>query len=224
MTGETPRALIIGASRGLGLGLAEELGRAGWHVTATRRSGTAPDGPICWLMLDIDSQDQVLEFERQLAGARFDLIFINAGVSAPAGQTISTAAPEELAQLILTNAVSPVRLAARLFPCFGGKPGTLAFMSSRLGSLNENPHAELPLYAASKAALNMLVRSLLEPASAAGITLLSFHPGWVQTDMGGEGAPLTIADSVTGIVRQLERFAKQGGHHFIDYAGKRLEW
>ncbi|PLV49006.1 SDR family oxidoreductase [Erwinia sp. E602] len=221
----TPQALIIGASRGIGLGLATTLAERGWQVTATTRGATPhTDANIAWLTLDINRQQQRDELAEALAGRQFDTIFINAGVFGPAAQDLTQTSDDELAALFLSNAISPVRCATQLLPLVKEQSGIMALMSSDLASLNENPHATYPLYSASKAALNMLARGLLPEAQSQGKTLLCVHPGWVQTDMGGAEATLTIAQSVNGIADRLQEWQGKGGHHYIDWEGSERRW
>ncbi|MDH2069064.1 SDR family oxidoreductase [Pantoea sp. GD03673] len=218
--------LIIGASRGIGLAVVQAFAGEGWQVTATHRSGIPEQGNqagIDWHALDMTHASAVQQLANQLSGKSFDAILINAGISGPSHQQVSQSDDQELAQLFLTNAIAPVRTAEILLPLL--KPeGVLALTSSQLGSLNENPDAQMPIYAASKAALNMLSRTLTTAVEAQRGTLLTLHPGWVKTDMGGESAPLTAEESATGIVRQLTHWRGRGGHHYVDYAGQQLQW
>lgn len=218
------QALIIGASRGIGLGLANTLAQRGWKVSATTRNTTpVSDSGIYWLIADINEPTQRQTLKNEIEEHSWDLIFINAGVFGPDHQNLDQAKDEELHSLFLTNALSPVRCAAELLPFLSKEHGVLALMTSQLASLTENPSATYPLYSASKAALNMLSRELKDHL-ASGQTLLNVHPGWVQTDMGGESATLTIEQSTQGIIDQVETWAGKGGHHYIDYAGKQLSW
>ena len=218
--------LIIGASRGIGLAVVQAFAGEGWQVTATHRSGVPEQGNkpgIDWQALDMTDASAVQQLAGQLSGKSFDAILINAGISGPSHQKVSQSNDQELAQLFLTNAIAPVRSAEILLPLL--KPeGVLALTSSQLGSLNENPDAQMPIYSASKAALNMLSRTLTPAVEAQNGTLLTLHPGWVKTDMGGESAPLTAEESAEGIVRQLTHWRGRGGHHYVDYAGQSLQW
>ncbi|WP_437609430.1 SDR family oxidoreductase [Erwinia sp. V71] len=220
----TQHALIIGASRGIGLGLANTLAQRDWQVTATTRNNIpVSHSAIHWQTLDINDALQREAIKRTLAEQQFAVIFINAGVYGPDHQDLAQASDKELFALFATNAFSPVRCAAELQPLLA-PGGTLALMTSQLASLNENPDATYPLYSASKAALNMLARGLSLTTSKQGQTLLCVHPGWVQTDMGGAEAPLTVADSTAGIADQLVKWQGKGGHHYIDYSGRELAW
>lgn len=221
------KALIIGASRGIGLAVAQAFAGQGWQVIATHRSGIPAQGHqpgISWHALDMNEPTTVQQLAHQFAGETFDVILINAGIYGPAHQTLAQSDNQELAQLFLTNAVAPVRSAEMLLPLLSKQKGVLAITSSQLASLNENPRAEMPLYSASKAALNMLSRTLADEVEAQAGTLITLHPGWVKTDMGGDAAPLTAEESAAGIVGQLTAWQGRGGHHYIDYAGKSLQW
>lgn len=219
-------ALIIGASRGIGLGIVRQLSMQGWQVVATCRGAVPADSPADaqWLKLDINQQDERIALKERLLSEQFDLIFINAGVYGPAHQDVAQANDDEIVELFMTNTFSPVRCAAALIPLVKPQTGVMALMTSELGSLNENDAATYPLYAASKAALNMLTRGLRDTAARRELTLLSVHPGWVQTDMGGANATLTVEQSCSGIVSQVLAWRGKGGHHFIDYVGNVLRW
>jgi NAD(P)-dependent dehydrogenase (short-subunit alcohol dehydrogenase family) len=223
---DSKKALIIGASRGIGLGVVDVLTKRGWQVTATTRDAVPEKSPasVEWVKLDINKSEARQAVKDALTANHFDLIFVNAGVFGPDHQDIHQASDEEILQLFLTNAISPVRCAAELLPMLNHRTGVLALMTSELSSLNENEVATYPLYSASKAALNMLTRGLQEQTEKQEVTLLSVHPGWVQTDMGGENATLTIEESATGIVDQFEASSGIGGHHFVEYSGRKLRW
>jgi NAD(P)-dependent dehydrogenase (short-subunit alcohol dehydrogenase family) len=223
-------ALVVGASRGLGLGLSLELLKRGLRVTATVR-GTAASPELTAYgervkieKLDINDLVSVASFVDRTAAKNFDLVFINAGVTGPLDKTAETVSPEEMAALIMTNAVAPVRLAIKLLPRIKPGTGILAFMSSILGSVESNSRGVAPLYSASKAALNSLTRSLVAGLTDQNITVLTLHPGWVRTDMGGPNADIDVATSVSGLANVLAAQAGAGGHRFLDYTGKMLPW
>jgi NAD(P)-dependent dehydrogenase (short-subunit alcohol dehydrogenase family) len=229
MSGKT--AIIIGASRGIGLALAGELARRGWQVTATAR-GHAPDlaalaaasnGRVTLATVDIDGRASVAALDAALAGQAFDLLFVNAGTYGPAHQSVDKVTSEELGALMMTNAIAPIRLARQLLPRV--KPeGTVALMSSILGSVALNEGGTAALYRASKAGLNIIARGFyVEDVRPRGLTLLNLHPGWVKTDMGGPNAPVEIADSVAGLADVVEA-TRDGGHHYLDYQGNVLPW
>ncbi|SEN61362.1 Short-chain dehydrogenase [Pseudomonas sp. ok272] len=221
-------ALIIGASRGLGLGLVKTLLADGWHVTATVRDPQNAEalkalGKVQIEKLDIDDQQAVIALGQQLKGQVFDLLFVNAGVKGPAVQTPGGATLAEVGQLFFTNAVAPINLAQRLVGQIR-QGGVLAFMSSVLGSVTMPDAPDLALYKASKAALNSMTNSFVSQLDGLDLTVLSLHPGWVKTDMGGEGADLDVATSTRGLVDQVNAYTGKGGHHFINYRGETIPW
>jgi len=223
-------ALIVGASRGLGLGLSLELLKRGWHVTATVRSASGGTGleafheQVTMDTLDINNPGMVEPFVARMKDRVFDVVFLNAGVSEPEGKTAADVSADEMSYLIMTNAVAPVRLAGKLLGNVRPGTGILVFMSSILGSVSLPKSGALSLYCASKAALNSLSKSFVAGLGATDITVLNMHPGWVRTDMGGAEAPLDVATSTKGMADVLEREAGAGGQKFVDYTGKELPW
>lgn len=226
-------ALVVGASRGLGLGLASELARRGWQVIATTRSSSltealaqavaASSGRMSTAGIDIDSTASVDALVGRLDGKALDLLLLNAGVIGPKHQSVDAVTPQELGSLFTTNAIAPVRLARRLLPNVV-RGGTVAFMSSRMGSVADNQTGGNDLYRASKAALNSLTRSFVATAARdRDVTVLTLHPGWVRTDMGGAGAPLSVIESVTGVANVIESPHAER-HRFLDYRGVEIPW
>lgn len=216
-----PTALIIGASRGLGLGLVRELAGRGYSVTGTVRSEadraavTEAGGRAA--IADVTDAASIAALASPL-----DLLFINAGVSGPAHDDAAQATAADLGALFQTNVTGPVAAARALLPQLA-PGGVIAFMSSRMGSVADNTRGDKELYRASKAALNSLIRSMaakLDPAP----TILTLHPGWVRTDMGGPAAPLDVATSVHGLIDVIEARRGLPGVAFLDYTGAELPW
>ncbi len=230
----TRSVLLIGASRGLGLGLTKLFAARGWNVVATERSNSAglksaaanAAGRIRIERLDINNHDEVKQLHRRLSDELFDVLFIIAGVHDDTTKPIHKVPVPEAARLFITNAHSPVYVAETIFDRL--KPrGTLAIMSSRMGSLALAPTyaaGEWETYRASKAALNMLARCFYQRHHDEGRTLLIMHPGWVKTDMGGEDAPVDLTASVEGLYNTLEKWCGSGEEVYIDYEGHVLPW
>ncbi|MDE2515434.1 MAG: SDR family oxidoreductase [Rhodospirillales bacterium] len=231
---ESPLALIVGANRGLGLGLARELLQRGFGVIATARDpdgaeelaalAAAHPGKLSILPLDLAIPADIDGFAGRLDARMLDVLFVNAGVAGPAHRSTMEATPEEVGALMFVNAVAPVRLARLLLDRVREGSGILAFMSSLMGSVEANTAGNHELYRASKAALNSLTRGLFATLGGRRITVLSMHPGWVRTDMGGAQAPLDIETSVRGLADVLAREAGSLRHGFIDYAGAEIPW
>jgi NAD(P)-dependent dehydrogenase (short-subunit alcohol dehydrogenase family) len=228
-----PRALIVGASRGLGLGLVEGLADRGWGVLATVRDPAAAAdlnqlalrGKARIERLDVTEPETAQALRDNLADEPpFDLLFLVAGIGHPRGKTVLTAADAEAMNQFRTNAVGPVRTAEILLDVVAPQGGTVAFMSSQLGSVARRDAAYADLYSASKAALNSLSRSFAARHADRGLTVLSLHPGWVRTDLGGDEAPLDVDTSVRGLIEVVERHRAQGGDLFLDYRDQTLPW
>ena len=222
-------ALIIGASRGLGLGLVEQLIKDGWNVTATVRN---PDnveklkalGKANIEQLDLDNVEAIQTLSQKLDTEVFDLVFVNAGIKGPDDQASGRASMADIGQLFLTNSVAPITLAQAFVSKIRKGSGVLAFMSSGVGSITSPDAPELALYKASKAALNSMTNTFISQLGEDRPTVLTLHPGWVKTDMGGEGANIDVETSTRGLVEQVKAYTGKGGHYFIDYKGQTIPW
>ncbi|HAW23125.1 MAG: SDR family oxidoreductase [Gammaproteobacteria bacterium] len=221
--------LIVGASRGLGLGLAKQFSSEGWQVIATVRNSQQADAlsqipQVSVETLEMTDATSIEVLVERLEGARLDVLFVNAGVAGPQNKPATQASEAEVGQLFFTNAVAPLRLAEHLLPRVDDKQGVVVFMSSILGSVETGPGMGMSLYGASKAALNHMTRTFVAELGETGLTVLSMHPGWVKTDMGGEQAPLDVETSARGMVEQVTKALGSGGHRYLDYQGTPLPW
>lgn len=102
--------------------------------------------------------------------------------------------------------------------------GTLGVMSSTQGSISMNVNGGHEVYRASKSALNQLMRSFAARHADDPRTLLLLDPGWVQTELGGEGAALTVEESVPGVVGTIPGHAGEGGLQFVDHQDRTVPW
>jgi NAD(P)-dependent dehydrogenase (short-subunit alcohol dehydrogenase family) len=224
--------LIIGASRGLGYALAAEYLARGWQVTATVRGAgrtglrdlaSSADGRLVVETIDITVPEQVAALRERLTQATFDLLFVNAGVTNGPEETVADVSTDTFVRLMVTNALSPMRVVEALQDLVA-PDGTIAVMSSGQGSVANNERGGFEIYRASKSALNQLMRSFAARHADDPRTLLLMAPGWVQTDLGGPAAPLTIDQSIPGVADTIEAQAGQGGLHYLDYRGQTVRW
>jgi NAD(P)-dependent dehydrogenase (short-subunit alcohol dehydrogenase family) len=229
---EGKTVLIIGASRGLGYALAAEYLARGWQVTATVRGAGRtglPDlaassaGRLVLETVDITVPEQVAALHERLAKTTFDLLFVNAGVTNGPGETVADVPTDTFVHLMVTNALSPMRVVETLQDLVA-PDGTIAVMSSGQGSVANNTKGGFEVYRASKSALNQLMRSFAARHAGDPHTLLLIAPGWVQTDLGGPAAPLTIDQSIPSVVDTIEAQAGQGGLQYLDYRGQTVSW
>lgn len=217
--------LIVGASRGIGLGLVKEFAGRGWAVTATVRDGKG-DAALQEAGATVEHVDVTDAASRQALAAKlgerqFDAVLLNAGVSGPRRMGGPDA---ELVEVLHANAVGPTQLAWALRNSVKGG-GVLAFTTSLMGSVGDNDSGGADTYRASKAALNSYAASLYAAGlKGKGVAVLSLHPGWVKTDMGGEHAPVTVEQSAKGLADVITAQAGKAEHRFLDYTGKTLPW
>jgi NAD(P)-dependent dehydrogenase (short-subunit alcohol dehydrogenase family) len=232
------RVLIIGASRGLGLALAKEWAQAGRQVTATvRGSGRTPlhdfaeseaetdtgTGRVEIETVDVTETEQIAALRTRLAGRRFDLLFVNAGVTNQPEGTVAETSTDEFIRVMVTNALSPLRVIEALQD--NVEPaGTIAVMSSGQGSVTNNVNGGHEVYRGSKAALNTFMRSYAARHHDDPRTLVLMAPGWVRTEMGGENARLTVDESIPNVVKTLDALRGKAGLHYVDYLGKTVPW
>mgnify|MGYP000427433530 FL=1 len=217
------KILIIGASRGIGLGLAKEFASRGWNVVASERTRSEElhdAGEIDIVTVDVTKPDTYQGLASKLGEGSLDAIIVNAGITGAKHQSAEQATDDEIAHVMQTNAYGPVRVGKALLPLLKDG-GTLAFMSSLMGSIADSSGA-YEFYRVSKVGLNMLAKGISEQqAKERKIEVLSLHPGWVQTDMGGPNASITVDESCTGLADVVEK-AGGGGYRFVNYKGETI--
>ena len=227
---DKPIALIVGASRGLGLALAESWCARNWHVIATQR---APSEGLQALVsrypdslevehVDTNDSAAVHALRERLTGRALKILFVNAGIMRAVEETPATAAEADFLDLMLTNALSPVR-AVELLQDLVVPDGAIVVMSSGLGSIAGNNGA-WTLYSSSKAALNMLMKGFAARRGGDTRAILLMAPGWVRTDMGGAGATYAIEESIPHVVETVESACGTAGLRFLDRFGQGLPW
>jgi len=222
-------ALLVGASRGLGLGLAREYLTRGWRVIATARDDDSnlktlakdAKGNLRIEHIDIADTGGVAALRQTLSGETLDLLFVVAGISGSVPKPLHEIPPDEAARVYLVNTYYPLA-AAGAFADLVKPAGVIAFMSSRLGSIAENDYGAWETYRTSKAALNMAARSFYWRHQTHPV--LSIAPGWVRTDMGGPGATFDIETSCRNVANAIEKHGKKPGNRFVNYDGTELPW
>ena len=228
--------LVTGANRGIGLEYVRQLLARGDHVIATARHpaqahdlnrlvGEHP-GRLHVLPLDVMDPKSDTELARELplvlGDERLQLVINNAGLL-HSGERFGHVAAKNLEDSFRTNAAGPFLLVQAIAPLIadGAK---VANMSSQLGSIANTQRFGTPTYCISKAGLNMVTRLLAAALADRGIAVVALHPGWVQTDMGGEQAPVAPRDSVAGLLRVIDALDATTSGTFRDWQGDTLPW
>ncbi len=229
--------LVTGANRGLGLEFVRQLLARGDRVIAACRQPARADaleamacahpGQLQVVPLDVSdtaSHAALLGELPRLLGKddRLGLVIQNAGVL-PSGERFGQLREAVLLEAFRTNASGPLLLSEALAPWLadGAK---VANLSSVLGSIAGSDACSTPSYRMSKAAQNMGTRVLAAALRDRRITVLALHPGWVRTDMGGEGATVTPADSARGLLRVINAATPADSGRFLDWQGGTIDW
>lgn len=222
-------ALILGASRGIGLELTRQYLSENWRVLATHRDQQGREALAALgaktLQLDLHDSNDLAGLGWQLDGELIDVAVINAGVYGPRdSSTLNPPAPADFDAVMHTNVLGAMRLVPVIAPLLTETAGTLAFISSKMGSIAAAGVDGGALYRVSKAALNMVVKITHSQYHPQQVRVLALHPGWVRTDMGGSQASVNAQESVYGlreVIAQPEIYPSGG---FFDYQGQAIAW
>lgn len=233
MTPPEPTALIVGASRGLGHGIAAELANRGWRVIGAVRDVSVrtplhelaerSEGRVDVERLDITAPEQIVQLRERIAGRRLDLLFVNAGTTTAEDTPIGQVTEEEFTRVMVTNALSPLRVIEALEGLVT-ESGLIGAMTSGQGSIANNTTGGREVYRASKAALNVALRSFAARRPESQRALLLMAPGWIRTELGGPDAPYTLAESVPLLVDVLVAKRGRPGLEYLDRNGATVPW
>lgn len=221
-----PTILITGANRGLGLEFARQYAAAGWRVLATVRdplSGKAvSDAGAEVYVADVADLSTLKRLKAALAGVSLDVVLNNAGIYGD-DQSFGAVDADGFLKVMRVNALAPLQV-AELFADQVPAGGIIAAISSKMGSVAENTSGGFYAYRASKAALNMVVKSLSLDLASRQIAAIALSPGWVRTDMGGPNAPLTPPQAVAGMKAVLDKVNLSDSGKFFHFDGSEVAW
>lgn len=221
-----PTALIIGASRGIGRELVRQYLADGWRVIATartqaQRAALEAIGAV-GLKIDVTSAESVASLGWQLDDEKIDAAWLVAGLYGPRHDGFPTEV--EFDEVMHTNVLAAMRVLPLVAPMVAAARGRLAVLSSRMGSMGERTAPNGSLYRASKAALNSVLKDTSLVYGPEGVLCAAFHPGWVQTDMGGVDAALSVQDSVSDLRRALAGLTRADNGGFFNHDGSPIGW
>jgi NAD(P)-dependent dehydrogenase (short-subunit alcohol dehydrogenase family) len=227
--------LITGANRGLGLEFTRQYAAAGWRVLACCRTpenaqslqalaSRLPD-QISVHALDVSDLNAIDILAQQLRDTPIDLIINNAGIYPDRHGGFGYTDYDAWMMAFLVNTMAPMKITeAFVSNLERGAGKTVATISSKMGSLDDNTSGGCYLYRSSKAAVNMVVKSLSLDLASRGIRVVVLHPGWVQTDMGGPNALTTPEKSVSGMRNVIDHLTKEDSGRFISFDGADVPW
>ncbi|HEX7600324.1 MAG TPA: SDR family oxidoreductase [Polyangiaceae bacterium] len=228
------RWVITGANRGLGLGFARQLAARGEHVEAGAREpakspelaglAKASGGRVRVHACDVTDDVSVRAFAKSIGQVPVDVVLNNAGVMGEM-QAFDALDLADVAHTFDVNALGPIRVTRALLPqLMLGKTRRVAHVTSGMGSIGDNGSGGAYGYRMSKAALNMMNKSLSVDYADRGFTCVVLNPGWVQTDMGGRGAPTPVEESVAKMLARLDALTPAENGSFVDYKGGTHPW
>ena len=220
--------LIIGASRGLGLEFVRQYRQEGWLTLGTCRSpeqdALLTSVGATALRLDVGDENGFANLAKALDGRSIDVCIHNAGISGPKTTTATAPEADAFDAVMQANVLGAMRAIPVVAPALARASGTFVFISSRMGSIGLMASSGSVTYRASKAALNAVVKAASLEWGPKGVTCMTFHPGWVKTDMGGAEADIEPAVSIAGMRKVIANSSPESNGRFFDYTGKELAW
>ena len=224
--------LITGANRGIGLEFTKQYAADGWKVLACCREPqsavalqalAAAHSNVDILALDVADFKKIDALALQLKDTAIDVLINNAGVYP--SSSFGDVDYNDWAEGFKINSMAPLKMAeAFVQHVTRSQLKKIATLSSKMGSLDDNTSGDSYSYRSSKAAVKMVMKSLSIDLKPYGISVVTLHPGWVQTDMGGSNAMISAATSVVGLRSVIEHLNIANTGKFIAYDGKEIAW
>jgi len=224
--------LITGANRGIGLALVKAYAGRRDRVIACIRATSdrdALDAAIAaspkWIEvveMDVSNPAAIGRVRRQFESEPIDILINNAGIGGPDRQSAIDMDFDGLEEALSINSIAPLRVATAFLPNVKAAKGKIITLSSQMGATGSS--ADNLAYRVSKQAVNRLMRGLATELKPQGIPVLIVHPGWVKTDMGGEGAQLSAEQSAAQLLKLIDKFDIASTGKFLAWNGKELAW
>jgi NAD(P)-dependent dehydrogenase (short-subunit alcohol dehydrogenase family) len=229
-----PTILITGANRGIGLALTEQFAADGWQVLACCRSPAQAASlqalgdrysSIETHALDVTNYEQMSNLSEQLKNRPIDILLSNAGIYGPKSTRFGEVEAETWRQVLEVNTIAPMMLVqAFIEQVATSEQKLVAVISSKVGSIADNGSGGSYVYRSSKTAVNQVVKSLSIDLAGRDIAVISLHPGWVKTEMGGPNAEINTTESTSGLKSILQTAGLAQTGQFLEYNGNIIPW
>ncbi|MDO9206171.1 SDR family oxidoreductase [Methylotenera sp.] len=226
------QVLITGANRGIGLEFTKQYAQDGWNVIACCRDPQSAaalqalanaHANIRIFSLDLADFAKIDALALQLKNESIDVLINNAGVYPDS--SLGDADENEWLDAFKINSIAPLKMASAFTSHMAkGQLKKIATLSSKMGSVDDNTSGGSYIYRSTKTAVNMVMKSLSIDLKPYGIAVVTLHPGWVQTDMGGSNALINTQTSVSGLRTVIEKLNLSNTGKFIAYDGKEIAW
>jgi NAD(P)-dependent dehydrogenase (short-subunit alcohol dehydrogenase family) len=231
------RVLVTGASRGIGLEYARQWVAAGARVFGLARDPEGSDElmelaaanpqQLVPVRCDVADDDSVAAARERVGDATegLEVLINNAGIGG-FHQGLESIDVDRVRRTFEVNAIGPLRVSRAFLDLLraGERPRRIVNMTSLMGSMEDNRSGGAYAYRMSKAALNMVTKSMAVDLAGEGIVAVALHPGWVQTDMGGASARTPVEEAVGSLVRTIEALGMDDSGGFYDRDGQPLPW
>lgn len=226
--------LITGTNRGIGLEFVKQYLDRGHRVLATCRNPdskgeladlAAANSNVTLMALDVGNDESRASFAAALADTPVDIFINNAGVYGPRDASFGKVDAKEWEQVLFVNSIAPLLLTQEIIGSLRkGSDRKLVYITSKMGSIDDNSGGGSYIYRSSKTALNSVVRSLSVDLRDEGFSVAVLHPGWVQTDMGGPNALIDTLTSVSGMIDVIDKLSQANTGQFFNYDGQPIAW
>ncbi len=231
----TNTLIITGANRGIGLEFVKQYNAAGWRIFAGCRSperalelnqlAAASEGRISVQPLDVTKPAHIANLAAVLGDTPVDILINSAGTYGQDDANFGNTDEQQWLETLRINTIAPMKIAEALVDNVAkSQRKIIANLSSKMGSIEDNGSGGSYVYRSSKAALNMVMKSMAIDLAPRGITVISFHPGWVLTDMGGPNAEIGTQESVSGMKQVLDGLSFEDSGKFFEYDGSEIAW
>ena len=226
--------LITGTNRGLGLEFVRQFLQQGDKVIAScRDSYQAPElqalvdtnASLSLMNLDVSDEQSMASFASTLGDTAVDVFVNNAGVYGPRDANFGKVKSVDWESVMKVNAIAPLLLTQKIISNLRlGNGRKLVYVTSKMGSIEDNRGGGSYIYRSSKTALNSVVRSLSVDLREEDFSVAVLHPGWVRTDMGGPSGLIDVTTSVSGMMSVIEGLSPAGSGQFLNYDGSIIPW